>query len=319
MIVEIVTKSGRVMEVHSFQKNCITIGRGYGNDLILQDPYMESSHLRVEVNTDSSEFVATDLGALNGTKANGSKVKIEAGKSITFALGKVLTLGKTNIRLRDESYRISASLKLSSLEPLYTSLSTFWVTVLTIAVATIITLREAYLIDPFSEKLLKELNAVVIFVVAAVCYGGLWMTVARLQRVDGRFLLNMNLLMLMLVLDGFFQMCMGAYNFNLGWLLSVQYFSMLVTFLLVAGVIFVSCTQTMHLGKGVSVGVAATIAFLPVMSESLGVLFPPDFRSAPAYNMTLVDERFQLRAGVTEEQFITLADKVYRQATIEQD
>ena len=55
-----------------------------------------------------------------------------------------------------------------------------------------------------------------------------------------------------------------------------------------------------------------------MMSDLLRVVFPPDFSSAPPYNMTLVDERFQLRSGIDQREFIEIAGQAFQQAEAEE-
>ncbi|WP_075188094.1 FHA domain-containing protein [Teredinibacter haidensis] len=312
MIVEIVTKSGRVMEVHSFQKDQITIGRGYGNDLILQDPYMEANHLAASYDSEIGQISVRDLGSLNGTKIHGLLTTLEGHVSTQLQARQILTLGKTNIRILDREHSIPSALKLSSFEPLFAYLGSWWVSLLAIVAAVVLTLVSAYLENPFSDKLVKELNAVVMYVVVAICYGGLWVMLARLQRIEGRFLLNMNMLLLILVMDELVQLSLSVYDFNLGWLLSTGFFSISISFGLVYMAVSVSCSQTMHLRKWMTAAVASTIGFLPIMSEVSAVVFPPDFTSNPGYNMTLVAPAYQVRGASSEEEFLRLVNDAYQ-------
>lgn len=311
MIVEIVTKSGRVMEVHAFQKNHITIGRAYSNDMILQDPYMEAEHLDVNFDEDQRQFVVRDLNSLNGSALQKPHQKLNADDRVWIPSGQQVTVGKTTLRFLDKKHAAHPALPLSAMEPFYTLLSRWWVTVAAVLCCVGMTLLSAYQKDPFSKTVLEELNLVVMITIAAIFYSGLWMLLARLQRSEGRLLLNMNLFLLLMVIDGGLQLLVPAYDFNLGWLVSVTYFTLVISFLLVAAMIYISTTQSTHLPRWSALSIAGVLGFLVIMSDVFQLLFPAEFSVAPPYNMTLVPPAQQWRRGIDESAFLTLIEQVY--------
>ena len=84
------------------------IGRGYGNDLILDDPYVSPTHARLECD-DEGHWWIEDLGSENGTldardERHISRVKIF--EDATF------TLGRTTLRFRGSASPVAATLLL---------------------------------------------------------------------------------------------------------------------------------------------------------------------------------------------------------------
>jgi hypothetical protein len=51
---------------HRLERFPVTVGRGYGNDVILDDPKVSTSHLRIE-RTEDGKLVLRDVGSRNGT------------------------------------------------------------------------------------------------------------------------------------------------------------------------------------------------------------------------------------------------------------
>ncbi|HEX8436469.1 FHA domain-containing protein [Archangium sp.] len=51
---------------HRLERFPVTVGRGYGNDIILDDPKVSTSHLRIE-RTEEGKLVLRDVGSRNGT------------------------------------------------------------------------------------------------------------------------------------------------------------------------------------------------------------------------------------------------------------
>lgn len=65
VFVEILDRSGEVRTRHALSRFPVTVGRGYENDVIVEDPYVAARHLRIEL-TPSGELSAIDLGTVNG-------------------------------------------------------------------------------------------------------------------------------------------------------------------------------------------------------------------------------------------------------------
>jgi len=314
MIIEIVTKSGRVMEVHSFPKNHITVGRGYGNDLILQDPYLDADHLDVFQEEDTGVFTVRDLGSKNGTILRDTGQSINSHEPVTVASGQRMTLGKTTLRLLEQFHPVATARQLSAVEPVFTILSAWWITLLGVMACAGITLFNAYVKDPFSDQLMRELRQAIIMIMVAICYSGLWMLIARLQRIEGQFFLHMNMFLIVLVADGCTQLGMPVIGYNFSWLISPLIFAMAVSYALVSIMLFISTRQSTHLPRWASGSIAGVLAFLVIMSDLLKVVFPPEFSAAPAYNMTLVPPDQQWRRPVSETAFMLQIEEAFAEA-----
>jgi FHA domain len=78
------------------------IGRGYDNDVIIDDPYVAAQHLRV-FRDEAGQLVAEDLGSANGTFLDGGRQRLER-----FVVdGKhPIRVGKTHLRIRDVNHEV---------------------------------------------------------------------------------------------------------------------------------------------------------------------------------------------------------------------
>ena len=86
-----------------FEKDEIRIGRGYDNDVIVDDPYVSPSHLRIT--RSEAGLVADDAGTPNGTFVNGGKSKI--GRLLLNG-GEPIRIGRTFIRVRGGDFKVPA-------------------------------------------------------------------------------------------------------------------------------------------------------------------------------------------------------------------
>lgn len=93
----------------------VRIGRGYGNDVVLDDPEIAPDHVRI-ARDDTGALIATDLGSRNGMFADGERQRRE---HITLDGNVPIRIGTTFLRVRDETYRVPP-------EPLATSAQPGW-------------------------------------------------------------------------------------------------------------------------------------------------------------------------------------------------
>ena len=82
----------------------VRIGRGYDNDVVIDDPYVAAQHLRV-FRRDDGHLVAEDVGSANGTFIDGNKTRLSG-----FVVdGKQpIRIGQTYLRIRDVNHAVEA-------------------------------------------------------------------------------------------------------------------------------------------------------------------------------------------------------------------
>ena len=104
--IEILDRSGEVRGRHAVSRFPLTVGRGYDNDVIVDDPYMAARHLRIE-RTSSGELTASDLGTANGLYV------LEPPKRVTSTVigpDTRLRAGHTQLRVRTRDHPVPAEL-----------------------------------------------------------------------------------------------------------------------------------------------------------------------------------------------------------------
>ena len=81
------------------------IGRGYDNDVIVDDPYVAARHLRV-FRDEAGQLVAEDMGSVNGTFLDGSKSRLAR---IVVDGTKPIRIGQTYLRVRATTMKSNAN------------------------------------------------------------------------------------------------------------------------------------------------------------------------------------------------------------------
>src|SRR5882724_6757171 len=80
----------------------VFIGRGYNNDVIVDDPYGGPQHLRI-FRDETGQVVAEDVGSANGTFLDGGKDRL---RRIVVDGTKPIRIGQTLLRIREPDYAV---------------------------------------------------------------------------------------------------------------------------------------------------------------------------------------------------------------------
>lgn len=104
MILEVVHPGG-ARTWHRLGDLPFTVGRGFANDLILDDPYVDARHARIAVDETGMPLIE-DLGSVNGLIANHMRL---SGR-VPLRPGAEIRVGRTMLRFRDSDDPVSPAL-----------------------------------------------------------------------------------------------------------------------------------------------------------------------------------------------------------------
>ena len=312
MIVEIVSKAGKRIDVHVFEKNSISIGRGYDNDLILSDPYIEGEHLQVSLDAESGEYQVEDLATLNGTRLDGSGQTLQSSSLKQVSAGQPICIGKTYLRFVSKSEPLPRTLKLSSFEPMLHRISGWWVGLVATCVLIGLVVLDAYISNPYSEELLKDFNSVLIVLAMVGVYAGFWALIARLNSREARFFMHANLILLGFIVLSVLDYLSYPYEFNFGWLVPFTQLNIAVNLVVLTAVFYISCRQATELKAWLCTLLGIVLGLLFHYQHISAALYPPDFIASPSYSMALTPPSLQVTGGVSRDEFIRLANDSYQ-------
>jgi pSer/pThr/pTyr-binding forkhead associated (FHA) protein len=111
MILEVVHPGG-VRTWHRLGDAPVTLGRGFANDLILDDPYVDARHARIAMDESGSPLIE-DLGSVNGLIADHTRL---SGR-VPLRPGAEVRVGRTMLRFRDADEPVSPAIADVSLVP----------------------------------------------------------------------------------------------------------------------------------------------------------------------------------------------------------
>ena len=125
LIIEIVHPDGARTR-HALNGTALSVGRALGNDVVLDDPYVDASHARLSLD-ESGALVVEDLGSVNGLVSAEGRI---FGRAVVRP-GGVVRVGRTTLRVRDPNESVAPALLDRPAEvvaPIATSRATRWLT-----------------------------------------------------------------------------------------------------------------------------------------------------------------------------------------------
>lgn len=121
---EVLDRRGNVRERVRLDAFPVTIGRGYGNAVVLDDPYVDPQHARMALN-EAGQLVIEDLGSLNGLRdGKGS----EHRPSLVLLPGGTFQLGESTLRLATEQLTVAPARRLPTSRGEVPASRPFWTT-----------------------------------------------------------------------------------------------------------------------------------------------------------------------------------------------
>ncbi len=98
--IEILARNGDMLSRHEVAALPIRLGRGYDNDVILDDDHTAAAHAVIEQD-EAGQLILRDLGSRNGTVQLGKRRSV-----VTMTGDTVVRLGHTNVRVRSADFAV---------------------------------------------------------------------------------------------------------------------------------------------------------------------------------------------------------------------
>jgi pSer/pThr/pTyr-binding forkhead associated (FHA) protein len=103
--IETLARNGDVLQRQCVDALPIRLGRGYDNEIILDDDYVAASHARIEQDA-AGRLVLRDLGSRNGLDHGGKRLT-----EVVLQGDTVVRIGHTSIRVRAASFPVAPELE----------------------------------------------------------------------------------------------------------------------------------------------------------------------------------------------------------------
>ena len=165
----------------------VRIGRGYDNDVIVDDPYVAARHVRV-FRDEAGQLVAEDMGSVNGTFLDGGKSR---QARIIIDGSKPIRIGQTCLRVRDVDYAVERERQARPERGMLPILGAAALGGVTLGIY----LLKVWLTQTSEPRISNYLTPSLMLVVAVLAWAGLWALFSRIFSGHSRFLRNLTIVL----------------------------------------------------------------------------------------------------------------------------
>ena len=184
LIVEVLGRDGEVRLRRELGEGPLTIGRGYDNDVVLDDPYADARHARVVRGEDGAP-VLEDLGSVNALGGlDGRRVR-----RLVLQPGTEVRVGRTRVRFRDPEAPLPPALRDVPAERLRLPvwLTRPWAQLGVCGVAAAVTAWDAWSDSYRDSGASAAFYAALGFVLLISLWAGIWAVAGRVAAHRARF------------------------------------------------------------------------------------------------------------------------------------
>jgi len=167
------------------------IGRGYDNDVIVDDPYVAVRHLRV-FRDEAGQLVAEDMGSVNGTFLDRGRSRLAR---IIVDGDKPIRIGQTYLRVRGVNYAVERERPARPERWMLPILAAAALGGMTLGIS----LLKVWFSQTSESRVSSYLMPSLVLIATVLAWAGLWALLSRVFSGQSRFLRN-----LMIVLVGAF-------------------------------------------------------------------------------------------------------------------
>jgi hypothetical protein len=175
----------------------VRIGRGYDNDVIVDDPYVAARHLRV-FRDEAGQLVAEDTGSVNGTFVDGGRSRLTR---IIVDGTKTVRIGQTYLRIREIGHAVEPERVARPDRGMLPMLGGAALGAVTLGIY----MLKVWLTQTGEPRVSTYLTPSLTIIATVLAWAGLWALLSRIFSGQSRFLRN-----LLIVLAGAF--ALSLYN-----------------------------------------------------------------------------------------------------------
>ena len=307
IIIEEVNRLGHVTGRHNFDQFPLRIGRGYQNDLIIDDPYVSSEHVCLH-ETENGWLVE------DRQSENGIKYRLHSTPSGVNQLksGDEIILGRSRLRLLSPWHPVAKT----HLLPTKTSLSKILaypaVATGVIVVAFVLLLTENYFsiaVKTGFEKLLASAIPTFMF---ALLWAGIWAFVGRVMIHRASFLPHFIAALMVFIISMFTSTLSEYITYNLSTTLPASLMEFFVIGFTIAGLFYINLTNSTNLNRRSNLITSHAVAWsMLMMGLFMQYVNKPEFSPAPEYASELKPPFAKVVSSQSLDDFLKESETVF--------
>lgn len=323
-IVELTSRSGRVLERHRITEDRFSVGRGFDNRIIVADPYVDVHHCVVEAPQHQVEGAGEgetegEVGSEGGRGRESSWRVIRVpgvtavhvngrrldGTDAALASGDTVVLGRTHLRIFSPDHPVEPVQVFDRVEQFFASLATpqgiFW----SVLVFLLVVLADLFFRSWSGLEFAAVLQEVFGTIGLTLGWAAFWAVVARISRGEPRFFHHWLVAAMTAVLGIVGTFLIDVIAFNTASLDARDFLSRLLTGLCLAFAL------TLNLRFSIRQGIVARHVWAQGVAWAIvgyGILtwmqWESFFAGAPSYEGTVLPEIWRVAPAVSAETFV---------------
>jgi len=309
LIIEVLSRSGRSRQHFKIDADSVLIGRGYQNDVVLNDPHISITHLRLD-RVDQG-WQITDLESLNGVQV----VKKIGPDAAILESGSEIKLGRTKLRIVSDQCPMEETKLLHRLEQGSNRLNQLPVFLLLFVIFTGLELYSSY-INSFVRWEWRNILPLILTLQLSIFFAaGLWATIGRFVRHEAFFLAHFNLILIAIMAMSIGEAVFSILDYNTGLVLFGEGARRLLVLLfftaLISANLALATSMTSRTRWLTSVGFLGIILLVVAANEMKRW---GDFSPRPEYAGKLVVPTFLLVSGQSNQVFLEQTEILFERA-----
>lgn len=298
--VEILSRHHRdVAQRHRCDGAEVTIGRGYDNDVVVDDPFVSARHLRLR-RDEQGRLVAEDLGSANGLFTERGRKRQAA---IVLDGDQPIRIGHTLLRVRDPSHQVAP--ERVAPRGAHTWLITLGLVLLLAGMeSTFVWMRDTG--DPTAVRYVKALLPLALVLVV---WSTFWSILSRIFAGQARFERNLLLTTLGIMAYSLLNEITMFAGFSLSWRLPGTY-EYVGVWLLLAGLCFLHLRAMGPARSWLKAGVVGLVALVAIAVQTVTIADGNPLFDRQATARPLLPPVFRLTSLHPPDRFLAEIDKV---------
>lgn len=315
LIIDVVSGGKKVLQRHHVKGEKLSVGRGFNNDVILNDPYVCANHLSLAVN-EEGYWQAKDLDSINGCFDSDSK---KVAQKVVHS-GDVIEIGKTRLRFIYPNHPVAPTIELGAIERLVNWISSPLVLIMLVMSFFVLSLSKYY-VSTFVEIKTDKMFASVFMGFVALCMLPLFFgALARIFKNDARLLTQLAICLCFFIMSSFIDLFSAVIDFNISQSAINEFLGLAFQVALTFGFLWFTLYVALH--QGVIRRTAFAAGFtgaIFILSSTYDVITQRDFNPIPVYNSTILAPEFAFSDTVTVEEFIASSESIFEKSAAKID
>jgi len=307
IIIEEISKGDKLIGRHKYAQQQVSLGRGYHNDVIINDPHVCAEHLTLIYNGDN--WIINDLNTVNGSFLERSKTPAHGHVIVS---GDVITIGNSQIRFIFPNHPVVSSVPFSAFESLinlarHPLVVSFSLLLFAFASGWLTYLESAKEVN-FTQLLVPAIKLTLAFCI----WPALIALISHLTKNDARIIHQLGICFVFFLFFMFVDAIQALINFNTSSNWPVFWLTNALPLILAFGMFWLNCYIGFHMSQVRRIVTAASLTLLFFGGNALiQVSKQPEFNPHPKYNATILPPAYLLSRGSNINQFINDADKLF--------